>query len=131
MSHELQLTWGCTQEALWCGRALESGWAADAASSVLQGVSWVVDLVKLALKPGLAPGVELPIVLFFDELEQLNATMWMGFDRVLYIHDRCGLCSLGMSWGWARKGCGEGPSTLAMPLEDTPFTCSHRESPSP
>ena len=54
----------------------------------LQGVPWVVDMVKLALGPGLRPGQELPIVLFYDELEQLNATMWTGFERILYIQDR-------------------------------------------
>lgn len=54
----------------------------------LSGVSWVVDLTKLALAPALKPGTDLPVILFYDELETMNATSWLGFERVLYIQDR-------------------------------------------
>ena len=59
----------------------------------VQGVSWVVDLVKLALAPALRPGEDLPTVLFYDELETMKATAWLGFERMLYIQDRCASCA--------------------------------------
>lgn len=61
---------------------------------------WVVDLLKLALAPGLAPGTDLPTVLFYDEMESLNRTTWMGFERVLYIQDRCALMVVLVAVSW-------------------------------
>lgn len=72
----------------------------------MQGVPWVVDLVRLALAPGLPPGVDLPVVLFYDELEHLNSTVWLGFERILYIQDRsAGAGQLGGWVGRAAVGC--------------------------
>lgn len=51
-----------------------------------------MDMLRLALRPGLKSPRALPRVLFFDELESLNATSWLGFERVLVVHSR---------WGWA------------------------------
>ena len=52
-----------------------------------QGLTWVMDMLKLTLKPGLR-GRAMPRVLFFDELEALNATAWLGFQRVLMVRTR-------------------------------------------
>lgn len=64
----------------------------------------MVDLVRLALAPGLPPGMDLPVVLFYDELEHLNSTVWLGFERILYIQDRsAGAGQLG--GGGGQGGC--------------------------
>jgi len=46
-----------------------------------------MDMLRLALRPGLK-GRAMPRVLFFDELELLSATRWLGFERVLMVHSR-------------------------------------------
>ena len=48
----------------------------------------MMDLLRLTLKPGLREGQALPRLLFFDELASLNATSWLGFERVLLVHNR-------------------------------------------
>ncbi|PSC75577.1 hypothetical protein C2E20_1509 [Micractinium conductrix] len=53
----------------------------------VKGLTWVMDMLKLTLKPGLR-GRAMPRVLFFDELEALNATAWLGFQRVLMVRTR-------------------------------------------
>lgn len=47
-----------------------------------------MDMLRLALRPGLASPRALPRLLFADDLEALNATAWLGFERVLYVHNR-------------------------------------------
>jgi hypothetical protein len=47
-----------------------------------------MDMLRLALRPGLEAGASLPRMLFFNELEALNATSWLGFERVLLVHNR-------------------------------------------
>ncbi|EFN55147.1 hypothetical protein CHLNCDRAFT_134237 [Chlorella variabilis] len=54
----------------------------------VQGLSWVMDMLRLTLRPGLKEGQALPRLLFFDELASLNATSWLGFERVLLVHNR-------------------------------------------
>ena len=70
-----------------------------AAAAAVQNAPWVMEMLKLALRPGLPEGQELPELLFFDELEQLNNTQWVGFERVLHIRDRSGL-------GWSGRRLG-------------------------
>ncbi|KAL4858773.1 Translation initiation factor IF-2 [Chlorella vulgaris] len=54
----------------------------------VEGLSWVMDMLRLTLQPGLEEGAALPRMLFFNELEALNATSWLGFERVLLVHNR-------------------------------------------
>ncbi|KAL4433026.1 hypothetical protein ABPG77_006453 [Micractinium sp. CCAP 211/92] len=54
----------------------------------VKDLTWVMDMLRLALRPGLRSPRALPRVLFFDELESLNATSWLGFERVLVVHSR-------------------------------------------
>jgi hypothetical protein len=76
-----------------------------------------MDMLKLCLQPGLTPAAassaaadaapgsadgaaaggkgkgkagSLPRMLFYDDLETLNATSWLGFERVLLVQNRCG-----------------------------------------
>lgn len=60
-----------------------------------------MDMLRLALRPGLATPRSLPRLLFADELEALNATAWLAFERVLLVHNRC----VSGVWGWGRGGC--------------------------
>lgn len=53
-----------------------------------QGMRWSMDMLRLALRPGLASPRALPRLLFADELERLNATAWLAFERVLMVHNR-------------------------------------------
>ena len=54
-----------------------------------QAIPWVLEVVRLAIKPGLPKDLNLPRVLFFDELEGTNATDWLGFQRVVQMFNRC------------------------------------------
>lgn len=47
-----------------------------------------MDMLRLALRPGMEAGASLPRMLFFGDLEALNATSWLGFERVLLVHNR-------------------------------------------
>lgn len=47
-----------------------------------------MDMLRLALRPGLASPRSLPRLLFADELERLNATAWLAFERVLAPQNR-------------------------------------------
>ena len=53
-------------------------------------VHWVMGMLRLALAPGVRGGAGLPRLLFMDDLEGLNATAWLGFERVLLVQNRCG-----------------------------------------
>lgn len=55
----------------------------------LQGLNWVMDMLRLALRPGLASPQALPRMLFADELESLDPTAWLALERVLLVHTRC------------------------------------------
>ncbi|KAK9806815.1 hypothetical protein WJX72_003692 [[Myrmecia] bisecta] len=54
----------------------------------LQGVHWVWAMLKLTVEPALPPGLEMPRLLFYDELEVLDKAMWLGFQNALVINDR-------------------------------------------
>lgn len=54
----------------------------------VSGLTWVMDMLRLVLRPGLKAARAMPRVLFFDELEALNATSWLNFERVLMVHSR-------------------------------------------
>lgn len=55
----------------------------------VQGLNWVMDMLRLALRPGLASPQALPRMLFADELESLDPTAWLALERVLLVHTRC------------------------------------------
>lgn len=48
-----------------------------------------MDMLRLALRPGLPSPRALPRMLFADELESLDPTAWLALERVLLVHTRC------------------------------------------
>jgi hypothetical protein len=61
--------------------------------SQVQGLNWVMDMLRLALRPGLASPRALPRMLFADELESLDPTAWLALERVLLVNTRYSLPS--------------------------------------
>ncbi len=47
-----------------------------------------MDMLRLALRPGLASPRALPRMLFADELESLEPSAWLALERVLLVHTR-------------------------------------------
>lgn len=86
-----QLTEGSWQkDAPSDGRFLQTVLFTNMRRTQVEGMPWAVEMLKLALAPGLAPGAPAPLphLIFFDELESQNSTLWVGFQRVLHVRDR-------------------------------------------
>jgi hypothetical protein len=54
----------------------------------VQKLDWVWEMLKLALQPGLAEGVELPRVIYYDEIEAFPKHKWLGFANAVILKDR-------------------------------------------
>ncbi len=52
-------------------------------------MDWVWEVLKLALAPGLPPGVDLPRVVYMEDLEHVELKRWMCFGAALSVTDRC------------------------------------------
>ena len=52
-------------------------------------------MLKLALAPALPPDKDIPRILFYEELDHMDKTSWLGFETALVATDRC---SLQMAW---------------------------------
>ena len=71
-----------------------------------QGLTWVMDMLRLSLRPGLKSPRALPRVLFSDDLSSLNASSWLNFERVLLVHNRCGAGGALIGQGGRRQTAG-------------------------
>ena len=54
----------------------------------VQGMEWVWEMLKLALAPGMTAGVDLPRVVYLEDLEHVKLKRWMCFGAALSITDR-------------------------------------------
>ena len=53
-----------------------------------QGMDWVWEVLKLALAPGMPAGVDLPRVVYMEDLEHVGLKRWMCFGAALTVTDR-------------------------------------------
>ena len=54
----------------------------------MQGLDWVWKMLELTLQPGMDPAKGMPTVLCYDELEQLDPTVWLGIQNLIIANDR-------------------------------------------
>lgn len=54
----------------------------------LQAFHWLQAMLRISLAPGLPPGLDLPQILCYDELETMDTRMWLGMENVLIVNDR-------------------------------------------
>ena len=51
-------------------------------------MEWVWEMLKLALAPGMRAGVDMPRVVYLEDLEQVKLKRWMCFGAALAVTDR-------------------------------------------
>jgi len=51
-------------------------------------MDWVWEVLKLALAPGMPPGVDLPRVVYMEDLEHVRLKRWMCLGAALTVTDR-------------------------------------------
>ena len=69
-------------------QAREPGSTGRPACMRAQGVDWVWQMLRLTLAPAVAPGRDLPRILYYAPLAHLDQAAWLGFERALVVQDR-------------------------------------------
>ena len=67
---------------------MQCSMAAKTMPDVQQEVGWMWALLPLAVAPAVLEGQDLPTLLFYDELENINIDTWLGFQHMLVPTDR-------------------------------------------
>ena len=55
----------------------------------MQGLTWVTEMIRLALGPVLGAHGQLPPTMYGDDLGSLDRGSWLAFERLLVANDRC------------------------------------------
>lgn len=87
MSHTLL---GCRAHARgldWVWRMCMSDDSSQLACAA-QGLDWVWQMLRVTLARAVAPGRDLPRVIYYDYLDHLDKAAWLGFEHALVVRDR-------------------------------------------